>query len=517
MTPNGHEMKTADSGIVKNSVLNAAAGLALLLTGFVSSVIVARFLGPEANGMIAFSLWMVVTGALIAELGTGISMLRILPQLAARGYDSNARRGFGAFLAWPVTLATLVLAIAATIWLHVEGPSHGLPSTPAIALLTGGLFIAQSLASFAKSFLIGEQQLGTFFRISALSAILQVLGVGIGAWGWGIEGALAGYAFGQIPLFLTTLSVLRNRPDSCGMAPRQIASTSSLIIIEFIVAAVFLTRPEIVFLQEFRSAEAVGFYAVATSLANLALQLPMQLTGSLVPYYAAHSERNGSLNSDLLMTVMRNFAYLTLPMSFGLAAVAEPLVTSIYGPAYREAGFIVTILAAGVPAAVFLQLCTQYVFAMDRQDIRLRTTIVGAIVMGIGLFAAVPLLGGEGAAAMRNITLIAMGVFILRYIPKSGNNNGIVLRLLRIGTAALATAALAYAATLLVPGVGGVVLGIMAGALIYVPALRLMRAVDPVDKLTLSSLSVRVPARLRPLYSRLIDIAAPDNAQVHTP
>ncbi len=70
---------------------------------------------------------MVVTGALIAELGTGISMLRILPQLAARGYDSNARRGFGAFLAWPVTLATLALAIAATIWLHFEGPSHGLP------------------------------------------------------------------------------------------------------------------------------------------------------------------------------------------------------------------------------------------------------------------------------------------------------------------------------------------------------------------------------------------------------
>lgn len=502
-------MKPANSGIVKNSVLNAAAGLALLLTGFVSSVLVARFLGPEANGMIAFSLWMVVTGSLIAELGTGISMLRILPQLAARGHDGEARRGFGAFLAWPVTAATLWLAVAATLWLYYEGPDHGLASTPAIALLTGGLFIVQSLGSFAKNYLIGEQQLGYFLRVSTVSAILQVAGVAVGAWYWGVEGALAGYALGQIPLLLTTLRVLGTKPDSCGMQPKQIASTSFLIIIEFIVAAVFLTRPEIVFLQEFRTSEAVGYYAVATSLANLALQLPMQLTGSLVPYYAAHSEKNGSLSSDLLVTVIRNFAYLTLPMSFGLSAVAEPLVTGIYGPAYREAGIIVSIIAAGVPAAVFLQLCTQYVFSMDRQDLRLRTTVVGAVVMSIGLFAAVPLFGGEGAAVMRNLTLVVMGAFIMRYIPRSGHNHGIVFRILRIAAAAMVTAALAFAATLVLPGIVGVVAGIVAGMLAYVPALRLMRAVDPADRTTLAGLSVRVPARLRSLYIRLIDIAAP--------
>jgi O-antigen/teichoic acid export membrane protein len=298
------------------------------------------------------------------------------------------------------------------------------------------------------------------------------------------------------------------------MQPKQIASTSFLIIIEFIVAAVFLTRPEIVFLQEFRTSEAVGYYAVATSLANLALQLPMQLTGSLVPYYAAHSEKNGSLSSDLLVTVIRNFAYLTLPMSFGLSAVAEPLVTGIYGPAYREAGIIVSIIAAGVPAAVFLQLCTQYVFSMDRQDLRLRTTVVGAVVMSIGLFAAVPLFGGEGAAVMRNLTLVVMCAFIMRYIPRSGQNHGIVFRILRIAAAAMVTAALAFAATLVLPGIVGVVAGIVAGMLAYVPALRLMRAVDPADRTTLAGLSVRVPARLRSLYIRLIDIAAPMKSEV---
>ena len=510
-------MKPANSGIVKNSVLNAAAGLALLLTGFVSSVIVARLLGPEANGTMAFSLWMVTTGSLIAELGTGISMLRILPQLAARGHDGRARRSFAAFLGWPVTAATLWLATAAVVWLHYEGQDHGLATTPGIALLTGGLFIVQSLGSFGRNYLIGEQQLGIFFKVSTVSAVLQVIGVGFGAWYWGIAGALVGYALGQIPLFLTTMTVLRARPDSCGMAPKQIASTSFLIVVEFIVTAIFLTRPEIVFLQEFTTSETVGFYAVAISLTNLALALPIQLTGSLVPYYASHSEKNGSLSSALLVTVMRNFAYLTLPMSFGLAAVAEPLVTSLYGPAYREAGIIVTIMALGVPAAVFLQLCTQYIFAMDRQDIRLMTTVVGAAAMSVGLLATVPFLGGEGAAAIRDLTLVVMGAFIMRYIKMPDQSGGIALRIVRIAAAAAVTGAVAYAATRMVSGVGGVVLGIAAGALVYIPALRLMRAVDPVDRATLAGLSVRVPGRFRSLYIRLLDIAAPVRTKVETP
>ena len=62
--------------IMANSVLNAAAGLTLLATGFVCSIIAARLLGPEANGIIAFSLWLTTTGALIAELKEELQKLR---------------------------------------------------------------------------------------------------------------------------------------------------------------------------------------------------------------------------------------------------------------------------------------------------------------------------------------------------------------------------------------------------------------------------------------------------------
>src|ERR1700761_7474706 len=97
--------------IMANSALNAAAGLTLLATGFACSVIAARLLGPGANGIIVFSLLLTTTGALRAELGTGVTLLRILPQLKAEGYSADQRRGFAAYLMQPTIISTIILLI----------------------------------------------------------------------------------------------------------------------------------------------------------------------------------------------------------------------------------------------------------------------------------------------------------------------------------------------------------------------------------------------------------------------
>ena len=503
-------MQAANNGIVKNSALNAAAGMAVLVTGFISAVIVARLLGPEANGAIAFSLWLVTTGSLVAELGTGVSLLRLLPQLAARGHDHAARRRFAAYLAWPVVLSTLILAAGYAIIAMRSGQMQWLDATPEIVAVTGILFVIQSIGSFSKNYLIGEQRLSDFFKLSTISAILQLLTVSVGAWYYGVIGALFGYAAGQITLFGSTLAILRSRPDSCGLGMRQVASSSAIVIVELFVSAIFLTRPEILFLQQFQTVEAVGYYAVALSLANLALQLPIQLMGSLLPYYASHLEKNdGVLPAGIFQTVVRNFAYLTLPMSFGLAAVAEPLVTSIYGPAFRNSGIIVAILALGAPANVFLQLCTQYIFSIDRPGIKLNTAVLGAIAMVAGLLLVVPHYGGEGAAIARNIVLVGMCIYMMRFIKLSGKSHSIAKSLLRVILASLVVALVAFAMCQSVEGIIGVALGIIAGAAVYAPALRIFKAIDPSDMALLRATGEKIPAKLRPLYTLILNMAAP--------
>lgn len=504
----------AGGPIMRNSALNAVAGMATLVTGFVSAVIVARLLGPEANGTVAFAIWLAMTGSLVAELGTGISLLRILPQLRLRGFGDQARLRFAAWLAWPVTLTTLAIAAVYGLVIWYSGGAEWAGSAHGIVVITAILFIVQSVGSFSKNYLIGEQRLESFLKLSSLGALLQLVVIAIATWFWGISGALIGYLAGQILLFASTLKVLARRPDSCGINVRQFIGSSTIVIIEFAVTAIFLNRPEILFLQQLHSVETIGYYAVALSLANLALQLPIQLTGSMMPYYASHLEANGgTLPEGIFEGAVRNFAFLTLPMSFGLAAIAKPLVTGIYGEAFEASGPIVAILALGTPAAVFLQLCSQYVFSIDKPIIRLHTAIGGALIMGLGCLAAIPFFGAEGAAFARFVSFLAMCVYIVRHMELPHSLMPVYGALLRIGAASALTGLAAFAAVETVPGLAGVALGIVAGVVVYIPALRLMRAVSAADSEKLASKAGRLPPIAGAILNQMLKLVTSPNVK----
>ncbi|MDR7033313.1 oligosaccharide flippase family protein [Mesorhizobium sp. BE184] len=500
-------------GIMSNSIVNAAAGMLLLVTGFCCSVIVARLLGPEANGTIAFALWIAATGSLIAELGTGILLMRLLPQLKTAGLDHDRRRAFAAYLAYPVLAATLLLAVVYVGIFQAPRAAEWIKSTTHVVILTGVLLLVQSLGSFAKNYLIGEQRLGTFFRLTLIGSILQLAVVLGGAMTYGVLGALFGYVVGQAVLFAYTLRILTTPPRSAGHDARLLAGTSAVLFIEYLISAVFLTRPELFFLQHFRAVEEVGFYAVALSLANLALQLPIQLTGSLIPFYSEkRGAENGTVPAETFSGVIRSFAYITLPMCFGLAAIAQPLVVAVYGPQFAPAGLVVAILALGSPAYVFIQLMTQYLYSMDRVGYRLMVSGIGALIMVAGCLLAVPLWGGAGASAVRGLVFLVMGLLLLRHVRLTGGHEASGAVVTKIVLAALACGAVAFFMTKVTAGVAGIALGVVAGAIAYAVMLRLLATVPPQDAAVLDRMLNRLPRGVRKAFQPLVRLIVPLNS-----
>lgn len=501
-------------GIMSNSITNAAAGMLLLVTGFACSVLVARLLGPEANGTIAFALWIGATGSLVAELGTGVLLLRLLPQLKARGVDEKSRQGFAAYLALPVMASTLILvALYFGVSLKTD-LLYGTDTTTGIIMLTAVLLFIQSIGSFSKNFLIGEQRLGTFFRVTALSSILQMVFVIIGALTHGVGGALVGYIAGQCVQFLYTLGLFRVRRDSAGYRRRYLLSNSAVLFFEFVVSAVFLNRPELFFLQHFHSLGEVGYYAVALSLANLALQLPVQLTGSLLPFYSERREASGGgVHASVFDGVVRSFAYITFPLCFGLAAIAHPLVVSVYGEPFAQAGLIVAILAAGSPAYVFGQLVTQYLYSMDRVRIRLVASGIGATLMVVGCLLVVPVAGGVGAATVRGVVFAVMAGLLITGLGRGAMSARLPLVLLKVAVAAAGCGLAAWPVAEKIGGLTGVAAGIAAGAVVYAALLRLLRAVPPEDGLVIDGMLKALPMRPGRIARRLLALVVPPVSQ----
>ncbi len=500
--------------IMANSALNAAAGLTLLATGFACSIIAARLLGPEANGVIAFSLWLVTTGALVAELGTGITLLRLLPQLKVQGYSAEDRRGFAAYLMQPTIVSTLVLLAGYTAYSWEAEQLHWAADTPTVVIVTGVLFLSQSLGAYTKNYLIGEQQLSPFFRLTIASSVLQLLTVLLGAIFFGVGGALAGYAAGALPMFFYTLRVAAARNNACGIGLGYLVNSSLILSVEFINSSIFLNRIELVFLQKYWGVEAVGFYAVGLSIANLALQLPVQLSGSLLPYYSEqiHSHATGKLPVSVFEGVVRSISYITLPMSFGLAAIAPELVVAVFGKPFEPSGSMVALLALTAAPFVFMQICTQYLYSMDRMSERTIIGIVASIIMVVGCFAAVPSYGGEGAALVRLVAFTVMCALMVRRMEFEGSMRAMFVTVLKVSLASMLCAAVAYGFVHMLPVVPGLVSAVIAGALAYMLALRLLNAVPQTDIAVMQQIASRLPRRAYPIALHALALLAPRRA-----
>ncbi|MFS8045220.1 lipopolysaccharide biosynthesis protein [Rhizobium sp. BR 314] len=497
--------------IMANSVLNAVAGLSLLATGFACSIIAARLLGPEANGIIAFSLWLTTTGALVAELGAGVTLLRLLPQLKGRGYSTEERLGFAAYLLQPTILATVVLLVGYVAYYWDTERLHWAGDASAVVAITGVFFVLQSLGAYSKNYLIGEQQLGAFLRLTLMSSGLQLVTVLIGAIFYGVSGALAGYAIGQLPMFFATLRIAIARKNSCGVGLASLVSSSLVLSVELVNSSIFLNRIELLFLQHYWGIEAVGFYAVGLSLANLALQLPVQLSGSLLPYYSEqmHARASDKLPVHVFAGVARSLAYITLPMSFGLAAIAPELVVTIFGKPFEPSGGMVALLSLTAAPYVVMQICTQYLYSLDRVRERTIIGLIGSVVMVVGCFIAVPFYGGEGAALVRFLAFTAICLLMVRRMEFEGSTRGMMLNLAKVTMAAILCAATAYSFVQALAGIAGLVGAIIAGALAYGIALRLLKAVPAEDIDVLQRVAARLPARTHPIAVHALALLAP--------
>ncbi|PKA39083.1 hypothetical protein CWR43_33430 [Rhizobium sullae] len=503
-------------GIIGNSMMNGAAGMLLLLTGFVSSIITARMLGPEANGIVAFSLWLVVIGASIAELGSSITLLKTLPQLTAQGFDERRRRGFAAILVTFMVCSTIVLlALYAAFFLTSE-EMHWAETAPSVALVTGILFFIQAIGSFVKFYLIGEKRLGAFFRLTIVVSLIQLVGVVIGAVTHGVEGVLIGYAAGQLVLFIATLPVLLARRDWCGISLKYLASSSAILSIQFIIDSIFLNRLELLFLQQFWSVEMVGYYAVGLSIANIALQLPIQMTGSLLPYYSErrHKSDDSTLPVEVFSAVTRSMAYIVLPMSLGLAAISSELVVVVFGEAFRRSGPVVALLALVAPAYTCMQILSLYLLSMDRARARLTISVIGGLIMVVGCLLIVPRLAAEGAALVRIAVFVAMSVMMIKQTGFGYRLSGLYVSLIKVTLASILCACGALAVLAFIQGPVGLVAAIAGGALSYFAALRVLHAVPLEDIEVIRSILDKVPMLLQVPARRAVDfITASSNGR----
>jgi O-antigen/teichoic acid export membrane protein len=438
-------MKTGDSTarsgvqrLLADAGHTLGSSLFLLVLGMATSVILARWLGPEGKGAYDL-LW--TTGYMFSVLG-GLSLSSGITFYAARG-----EAGGGRLLPVLGLYAAFLSAVVGGLLLLVrDTPSRGLflPAGAGLPAITGIVLLVGLLASTEhwRSMAVGLGRIAkanrrdvvrevSFVALLLLIALSGTGGVSLAPYTWAIWAAVGAQLLGALLL----LRVVRGSDRG----PRQVgfgsilrysapAHTSN-------VAQALNYRLDFFLVSYFAGVTALGLYSIAVGLAQLLWVASRAASRVLLPAVAS----NAGASEELTAMLARLSLWTAAAGAVCYVIVGQPLIQLLYGADFLPGYAPLVILLAGTVPFTLSNTLAAHLGGLGLQVLNLRASLVGlALTVALDL-AWIPRFGITGAAAATSVSYLATtGILIHAFLRRStmGLSDLILLRRTDLGVAA---------------------------------------------------------------------------------
>ena len=320
------------------------------LVVLVSTAILARLLTPEDFGLIALALVFIVLLDTISDLGLSPALV-ISTEKELR---ERADTVFGSTIVLGLALGALTAALAPLAAAFFDQSELA----PLLAVL-GLTFVLRAVG--ATHYALAQKRLD--FRARTAAEVTGVcargaVGIALALAGFGAWSLVLGYLAGTAALTATLWLLVPWRPSG---PPRRaqlrgmLRFGSTLTAVD--VLAAVISQIDYVFVGRVLGASALGLYSLGFRLPEmLVISLAVVAGRVLFPAFAAVDRDD--LAGAFLVSV-RYSAIVSLPLAFGLAVLAEPLVVTLFGEGWegsvdcmRVLSLYALAVAIGIPAGI---------------------------------------------------------------------------------------------------------------------------------------------------------------------
>lgn len=404
--------------VVKGSLWTFAGQVMPIGISLLTAPFVIRLLGSEGYGVLIL-VGLIPTYFSFADFGMGIASTKFASEAYARGsLDDEARivRTAGLItLLTSLPIAVVLILFSGSI-IAFFGVSDAMHAEASTALKFGAVtFVLTFLNSIFNTPQLTRlrMELNTFvasgFRILGMIAVPFVL-----YFGGGIAGAVLVLMAAQLLTLLGNLFVSeRLLPGFFGTSINSAAVRPMLkfggALVGAGIAGILLSNAEKGILAATVSAEALGFYSVAFTVAGMMTLFSTSMTKSLMP---AFSQLQGPKNLErldaLYSRALRVNLILMVPALVLLAIAAKTFFTLWAGEAFgRESTFPFYILLSGLAFNMLAYLPHVSIMAAGRTDIFAKLYWLELIIYVVLVWALTTNFGIIGAAAAWSIRVVA--------------------------------------------------------------------------------------------------------------
>lgn len=502
---------------LRNTLFSSVGIYTEYFLGMLTSIVIARHLGPGEFGAYSLVIWLVAVGVAATNSGAASAVIKYVAELRGAGRMTLIRP----LLSWlrRAQLAFLSVVMVAGAVLFVRYGDRVMPDFDhgvLLAILAVTTWLRSSYM-FNISVAKGFEDFRATAVVAATVAPLNLVLV-VAAWWLGgpMEWFLGVFTVSSLAFWWASRrQVLRLLPPAAegptvldAELRARMRSYIALVAISVTVSFVTASEVEVLFLTLFDSAASAGHFKVAYQLATgAALLVPGVFGALLLPMMANALSQGRELAGRRLTGSTTYLALLAAPVvAFGMV-LSPAIIGLLYGRPYAPAAPVFAVCLLAVSVSTLSQGASSYLLGADRQRGLMNVVLAGAVLkvgLDVVLISRHGLAGATVAFALTTI-VVALSLMVMALAVSGARLD--LARLARIVLAGALAALAAWPLARHLAPLPALLVGAPLVALVYAAATLLLRCWTAADIAWMGQLHQRL-ARGRPrALGRLLERA----------
>lgn len=385
--------------------------------GFLVTVVVARYLGPEDFGVFSYAISVAALFAAAGHMGlSGLVVREIVKKPEEREVilgTSITLKFFG------VLLGYLVLLAYAAIYEGIKSAEFIVLSIAGAALLFQPFNIVDFwFQAFVKARYVTVARLAGIAVGSVLKLSFVALGVGVYFFVAANLVQAVAVALALLVMYKLKSELKISKWTFRWSKAKELLSQGWVIYLGSIFAVIYL-KVDQVMLRWFEGSEAVGIYAVAAQLSEAWYFVPAAIVASFFPKLIKLREESEAQFNKRLQQLFDLLFILAACVALIMTLLSEWLILLFFGDHYSESSSILVIhIWAGI--FIFMRAAfSKWILIQNALIFSLITQGLGAFVNVVLNYFLIPEFGAQGAAYATLISYAFASFFSLAIYSKT--------------------------------------------------------------------------------------------------
>lgn len=402
----------SDRHVARNFLALVSGEVVSRIVAFGVTVFIARVLGAEGYGVIAFAIGVNLYFSKLAEFAVEYIGAREI----ARHKDTLKQlvsAVMGVRLALTCLLTVIVIILVQLFMPEPERDVLSLYLLTMIPLAANTKWVHLGLEDarpIGLARVLGE----TLGLVIVLSVMLQAVELWVPP-----VAQIASETLVAVYLFI----VLRQRGYRPGLSldlkTAMPVFRAGVPLVGHILLGLFIYNSDLIFLRIFRNSEQVGYYAAAYTLISLLSNLGLSYGMTLLPALTRLGAGTDAERAQYHTALAQIFA-ITFPISVGGCLLAASIIHLAFGEQYIASVLALQILIWSIPLSIFRNVPWAGLIVRHREDLLLKAVFIGALINVLLNIALIPLYGMLGAAVATVLTECLVGTLMLVYAAREG-------------------------------------------------------------------------------------------------